>query len=208
MRLIGLHGRKRSGKDTAYQIIKDEYDGLLNVERVGFADKLKLSACRALGFDGTLEECLALCDRLKEDGGKIFTYYDNDQAIPEGFDITGREFLQRYGTEAHRDVFGDSFWIDAVLPDTGLTESALMTAMQARYPDVDVLCVTDVRFQNEAQRILDLGGEIWWIDASYRLGGNQDLHPSERPLDPQFITDHIPNNGTVEEFEQKVRRYA
>ena len=33
--------------------------------------------------------------------------------------MTFREFLQRYGTEAHRDVFGKDFWLEYTLPANG-----------------------------------------------------------------------------------------
>jgi dephospho-CoA kinase len=43
--IIGLNGRMRSGKDTTANILSGLFE---NVERVGFADKLKDSGAAAL----------------------------------------------------------------------------------------------------------------------------------------------------------------
>ena len=99
-----------------------------------------------------------------------------------------REFLQRYGTESHRDVFGHDFWLEHTLPSNG-------------HYNGRKLVVTDLRFANEAQRIKDLGGIIWYID---RLTDREavDPHASET-LD--FRTDiTINNRGTLGELYENV----
>jgi len=152
MKVIGLTGRERVGKGTVAEMMIGhlrEVDCYAKVE--GFADRLKVSAARALGFDGDWDECVALCDWLKVNGevqvlnqtGKLHANLDP---------VSGRRFLQLYGTEAHREVFGDDFWTDAVLPPTFDRE------------DCDVLIVHDVRFPNEAERVRDYpDGEVWEI---------------------------------------------
>lgn len=196
--LIGLHGLAGSGKDTVYDLIKKDYhvpSSGLHVIRDAFADRLKVSAARALGFNGSTQECIDFCNKLKVTG-KIRTTWSGFGA-PE-ISITGREFLQRYGTEAHREVFAYDFWVDAVLPDGSDTQFYGRTDLRAR----DILVVTDVRFENEAQRILDCGGSIWHI---VRDAVNvADDHPSERPLPPEYITLTLDNNGTLEELRKKV----
>jgi len=44
--IIGLHGSKRSGKDTAYEFIKSEYN---HAVRLAFADKIKESLAALFG---------------------------------------------------------------------------------------------------------------------------------------------------------------
>lgn len=180
--LIGLHGKARSGKDTACQFILEwaEQEGR-TARRDAFADRLKLSAARALGFDGTLEECVAFCNVLKENG-QVITVALGENEPPERLVMTGREFLQRYGTEAHRDVFNTDFWVNAAL--SGVPALG------------EIRIFTDVRFPNEAARIRALGGEVWHI---LRPGNTKvDNHASEKPLPVDLIDHTIVNNGTLD----------
>lgn len=214
MRLIGLNGRAGSGKDSAFEQIENASRAQgKTARRVAFADKLKLSAALALGFNPKdAAEAVAICDGLKATG-VIDTAYHNPSHGPAvlGQHISGREYLQRYGTEAHRDVFGTDFWIDALLPRPvmgyrgGDPERMTRNALVARFPDVDVLVVTDVRFENEARRIRALGGEVWYLDADARLGAlPPDAHASERPLPSDCIDTVVYNNCELRAFQRRV----
>lgn len=187
MRLIGLNGFKGSGKDTAYGFIKAAIAPSDSVAyRVAFADKLKYAALLALkvGPDDALE----FADDLKADG---------DIAVGIGgnfaFGITGREYLQGFGV-AGRAIFGVDFWVDQVLPRT-------RAGLEAEYLWVDVLVVTDVRFPNEAERVTELGGEVWQIR---RPGEESDGHESEQRLPDDLVDRVIHNDGTLDEFEVAV----
>jgi hypothetical protein len=188
VRLIGLTGAARAGKDTVAGIIAarlGEVQGLA-VQRQGFADLLKASAARALGFEGTVAECVAFCDRLKV-AGSIF-WRDGAGLNDERGALSGREFLQHYGTEAHRDTFGESFWLDAVLP--------------AGRADCDLLLVPDVRFENEAERVIERAGEVWRV---VRPGvAAVEAHASEAGLPDRLITREIVNDGDLGALRVKV----
>lgn len=201
MHLIGINGFKRSGKGETAKIIERLYAG--NVQGVGFADKLKILGARALGYtDRTDEQCIALMDQWKDtgwlEGGEI-------GGLSPEVAITGRQYLQNLGNEA-RVVFGDSFWIDMVLPTPvptvdGWVEAASSEALALRYPDVDVLCITDLRYPNEAERVLALGGKVWEI---VRPGQESDGHASEIPLPRELVSLTLNNDGTLEDLETKV----
>jgi hypothetical protein len=139
MMLIGLNGKAGSGKDTAFTFINEwaTFHGY-KAERDAFADRLKISAGRALGIhseDGSEE--LAFCNAIKVNS-KISLKWDDGKA--HHHELTGREYLQYYGTEAHRQVFSDDFWINMVLgPER---------------PGVDILVITDVHRQH-AVRLRD-----------------------------------------------------
>jgi len=184
--LIGLNGRLKSGKDTTFEIIKAAYP---IAERISFAEKLKVSAENLLKFD---RETL---DLLKNDD-QIFLTLDQAGssaaprkyvALPE-LKMTMREFLQRYGTESHREVFGTDFWVDMALP--------LDTDHSNR-----ILVVTDMRFPNEVARVVDLGGVTWKIerDSETAFGA----HASEQDVDSS-IDVFIDNNGTLEDLRVAV----
>lgn len=176
-------------------------DGEAVVKGVGFADKLKILGARSLGFlDFTDAECIDYMDRFKEDG---------DIDVLGGFNrsITGREYLQNLGNEG-RKVFGDTFWIDHVLPnpihqDSALWEIEPIKMVEYRYPGVDCLCVTDVRYDNEAERIRDLGGVVWEV---IRPGLKSDGHPSEQPLPRELVDHQILNDGDLRDLEREVER--
>lgn len=210
MRLIGLNGRLHSGKDTAFEFITEaaNEEREQRVTRAAFADRLKMSAAIALGFDPeTVEEAVAICNEIKETGS-IKTAYDkvmdSGNLTMATKRITGREYLQRYGTEAHREVFGTDFWVDALLPSG--ESNFYRERLRERFPETDVLVITDVRFENEAARILELGGEVWHIDADERLGPlPDDAHPSERPLKGYLLTYTVDNNVGLVEYRDAIR---
>jgi hypothetical protein len=107
--------------------------------------------------------------------------------------ITGREYLQNLGNEA-RGVFGENFWIDQVLPNPGERDWSTLNWKDARYPDADILCITDVRYPNEADRIRALGGVVWEV---LRPGVESDGHASEKPLPRHLVNYQIRNVGDI-----------
>lgn len=202
MKVIGLAAnRPGAGKDTVAAMLREELDPGYVVKRQGFADALKLSAALALGHvptgegDDAVQDAVAWCDRLK-DAGTVAAFLDEHGFTPD-VEVSGRRFLQLYGTEAHRDVFGGNFWVDAVLP--------VGPAAKTRHPGVDVLLVPDVRFVNEAERVYQYGGEVWHVFAP---GEADDDHSAETGLPPEVIHRHVLNVGTLDELRRIVRLTA
>jgi Deoxynucleotide monophosphate kinase len=152
--IIGLCGLKGSGKDTvAARLIKD-----YGFERKAFADSLKRSAAALLDIDASEFE------KLKNDSNAfvgLYSYTDNPHFRIK---MSVREYLQRYGTEAHRQVFGWDFWVDQVLPMDGF------------YAERNIV-VTDVRYINEADRIHALQGHVIRV---MRARPPADMHSSEQ----------------------------
>lgn len=197
-RLIGINGFRTSGKDTTFKLIRDSRPNL-RVDRVAFADNLKLLGAKALGFTGTDAELIDIMDEFKE-SGVVDVAYDENGYAPRGTHITGRQYLQNLGANA-RTVFHDSFWVDQVLPNPKMLGWQDVPLLEASYPLSDILCVTDVRYANEAQRVLDLGGEVWEI---VRPGIETDGHSSEQPLPRELVTEVIQNDSTLDVLLQRV----
>lgn len=193
--LIGLHGKAGSGKDTAYELLSGYLD--VRVKRDAFADRLKLSAIRNFKPDCTLEEAYEFCERLKS-SGEISVIFDDEHVA---YSVTGRQFLQHYGTEAHRQVFADDFWVDAVLPDRYDSQRGFG---REDANDWDLLVITDVRFPNEAAAVRAAGGEVWQIVRPELDVGPQDAHLSEVPLNGSYVDRIILNSGTIEYFEDQL----
>lgn len=185
--LIGVNGFKQSGKGTVAKIVSAIYnDGDAVVHEVGFADKLKILAAQTIGFDRPPRDLIALMDEAK-----LSWAFDIRQ--PEGphRSFTGRQFLQQLGTRA-RENFGDDFWVDQVLPVPGKTATGDELRVADRYPGVDCVVFTDLRFPNEAERVRRLGGVVWEV---LRPGLGSDGHASEQKL-PAELVDYTINNAT------------
>lgn len=189
MTLVAFHGKLGSGKDTAGERLATLVD--VPTYRVSFAAPLKQSAAALL--DIPVEDW----ETYKNDPDALITlsvgYGPSGLVDHHGIafeeptvvkQFTAREFLQRYGTEAHRDVFGDNFWVDQ--------------AMAQYHPTPGVYYyVTDCRFLNEAQAVKDRGGIIVRL-----IGANEDTgtHASEVSLPDEFITFFIDNSIRDDDF--------
>lgn len=167
--IIGLNGRMQSGKDTVASMLSRMYG---NVERAAFADKLKDSAAAALKINRAELESLKL-------QGRIDLVWEGCNEVTHS--ITGREYLQYYGTEAHRDIFGDDFWVEQVL-DKPVTDGT-------------ILVVTDMRFPNEITGVLDRGGIAVKIRRT-EADNKPITHPSEQTLPDEQFDYFLDNNGT------------
>jgi hypothetical protein len=171
--LIGISGNRGSGKDTSFSYIEKwaNENNVLAVRRA-FADPLKFSFARIFFSEITLEDAIVWCNKIKENS--VINAGD-------GVAVTGRQALQHYGFEAHRELFGDDFWIDFVLPKEN---------WQEKIGEADICVITDVRLENEAKRIKDLGGVIWKID---RKLDTVDEHATEQGLPTELVDIHIMN---------------
>lgn len=188
--ILGLNGRKGSGKDTVGAYLVERH----GFTRVSFADKLKESAAALFGID------VSLFERLKNDPESrvyLMTDEDSDKYSWEPREcharLSVREFLQRYGTESHRDVFGSDFWIEQALRP--LRESGILLDPSSR------ICITDARFDNELRAIRLHGGTNIRIE---RLVAADDEHASEAEPRADLIDYMIPNFGTIEDLRLKV----
>lgn len=178
MKLIGLSGYARAGKDTAAEALLT-----LGYKRVAFADKLRevLYALNPIVVYGP--DTVRVKDVIDKFG------WDGYKATAYSTEI--RELLQRLGTEAGRRTLWDSIWVDAAFAN--LDENGLYV-------------FTDVRFPNEANAIRERGGEILRITRPGLKPAND--HPSETSLDDYNFDDIIFNIGTVDEFKRDVVNYV
>lgn len=180
--LIGLTGPKQAGKDTVFERASHLLDGVLPVERASFADLLYRSAAASLGVT------VAELQEWKNDpcvGVAVVSLHDDfHELTPEGIGrfkepLTVREYLQRYGTEAHREVFGSDFWVDNL--------------RLADHPGAAVF-VTDVRFENEALAVLKVGGYVVRVVGPDEIENAGDGHASEAGLPDYLIYTTLRNH--------------
>jgi hypothetical protein len=174
--IIGLNGLKSSGKSTAADYLIASYGFV----PVSFAQPLKDSVAALLGI--TLEEI----EEWKNDPeARIIVQRPNGMRSSMDF----RTFLQRYGTEAHRDIpeFGPCIWSD-------------MADEKLQGPGNYV--VADCRFVNECNVIHFNGGKVIRVLRDAAVTG--DEHESEGALPPECIDAELDNNGRIEDLYDRL----
>lgn len=186
--IIGIHGRKKSGKDTVAGFIEEwAQERQLSTHRNWYAWRMKQSGAALLKM--SMDDV----DNFKLHGRVIIELPDENGDL-KTWVITGREFWQRYGTESHRDIFGFDFWVDQLLP--------LDADWWAEFNHADVCVVADVRFENEVLRIKKLGGEVWKVN---RPGVEPDDHSSENLLPDAMMDWVVDNDSDLADLQAKVR---
>lgn len=161
--IIGIGYKLRSGKDSAARVIQD----LIPNSRVWhWADLVKECASAAMGLPS---------DHFKDDLNKIKAYQ-----VGLNETMTGRELLQRVGTECFRNNVNKDFWVTRLL--------SLITSDH----DTKLHIIPDTRFPNEADAIKKRGGYVIRID---RDGLPENDHLSETALDGYKFDCVIDNNN-------------
>lgn len=181
MKLIGLAGYARSGKDTVgTQLIAQGYT------QYSFAGPIRCAASCMFGIP------VRLFEGTNPDRDKVDEFW--------GFSL--REMLQKIGTEGGRELFRQDIWIRRAE-----AEWAKMKRQSERWGEdapppfrPPGMVITDVRFPNEAEWILSEGGVVLNID---RAGvGPQSGHASEKALPQELISVTLYNHGTIEDLHQ------
>lgn len=173
MKLIGLTGYARSGKDTIGSRLVNEHGFV----RVAFADAVRDATYTLnpqLSYDRDVWTVQEIVDQHGWEWCKTH--------VPEI-----RRLLQVMGTEVGRGIFGESSWTDIAVRKIAeyANVESLVVGVTAK------VVVTDVRFANEADLIHDLGGQVWKVERSGF--GPVNAHASE-VLD--FEVDRIVDNNT------------
>jgi hypothetical protein len=143
---------------------------------------------------------VAFADLLKEACGTIFglsrdQLYGSLKETEDPFwGCSPRHILQTVGTECLRKGFSDDVWV-----------RALERKIQQN-PGVDYV-VSDVRFVNEAEMCLRLGGSLYRIErpGHSELTATTAVHASETQLlNFDKWTGIVVNDGTLEDLYEKV----
>jgi hypothetical protein len=185
--LLGLTGKIGCGKTTVESIFQRKF----NFSTYSFAFPLKEIA-KILGF--------------KQE--EVFGTQEQKLAINKFWGISGRKFLQKFGSEVCRD------YLPKVLPSMNFNNKTLWIRLFEKfYADEKNrnVVVSDVRFEDEAKCIKDLKGYIIRIEREDNRGllsddkhKSHNHHKSELEMSsikPHFV---IRNNGSVEDLEKKV----
>jgi hypothetical protein len=226
--IIGINGKIGSGKDTVGSIIQYLTDK--NVKGMSFEDWYAsnvYSVYQATGkweikkFAGKLKEIASLLTGV--DVEKFEDQEFKKLNMPEYWNrlqqsgrskvwvpMTYRKFLQELGTEVMRNGLHTNVWVNALFADYKAEESWLNVQLSEKpelvYPN---WIITDMRFPNEMEAVVEKGGITIRVVRDYALrGGPEDpknIHPSETALDGHIMHYEIINDGTIEDLIEKVK---
>lgn len=184
--ILGIAGKAGSGKDTLAAHFVKKYGYV----RYGFADPLKELLNQRFGW--TLEQWE---NREWKESPQILSELDGRR---HGRYLSPRELAQWLGTEVGRTIGGPDCWVNLMAkrfmegryPHSG---TSLLTADQGFR-----LVIPDVRFENEATRIRDLGGFI--IHLTRPNLPEVSSHVSEAGIQLHIRDRVIFNAGSIEEL--------
>lgn len=189
MKIVGIAGYARSGKDTLGSFLVNEH----GYERRSFAAALKdvLYATNPLaevgpetgGNQKAMRPVVFLVDEYGWDEAKNMS--------PGFYGVRG--LLQRLGTEGGRNVLGQNIWVDTVM-------STLTDPTDGKY------VFTDMRFPNEFLAIVHKGGLALRVVRDEAAPVNP--HISETALDGYEFDGVVDNNGTLDDLRKIARRIA
>lgn len=146
-------------------------------QRTAFADPLKAAVRIKFGLSEWHTDTT--------DGKRTF--------IPE-FGLTVRQILQLEGTEATKPVFGNDFWIRR----WAMTLDALTDR------GFNLVTLTDLRFDEEAEEVLNRGGYVIHLIRPQHDNHIGTCHASEKGIDKSYIDFTVINDGTLEDLQKQL----
>lgn len=175
--IYGITGLAGSGKDTVAEMLKDilEQNGT-NTKRYSLADPLKRGCAELFGIP-------------------LDDFYDRDkkEEVHPLWGKSPRELLIMVGTDHLRDHFDPDIWL----------KRATITVDQNKQEGV-VTIIPDVRFDNEAEFVMNEGGIMIQVMRDEELRDAPTIaHKSEAGVNmtSAFVID---NNGTITDLFNKV----
>jgi len=176
LKVIGINGRYRHGKDTIADILVKERDFV----RFNIGAPLYDMLYR-------LNPPIAVTARPEDRFGSFHEVRVQDIVDAHGWDNAKdwypeiRALLQRMGHEM-RPVMWDSIWID----------KWWRTVREAKATKV---VVPDVRYNVDAHKILQLHGQVWRVERpDYRTPDSvNSKHAGEAGINSEYISQHLVN---------------
>ncbi len=165
--VVGLTGEAGSGKSAAASHLMKTF----GYEPVKFAFPLKVMLRAYYDTQGLLPEEIER--RIEGDLKEEPDPYLNGH--------TPRHAMETLGTEWGRICMGDTFWIDA---------------WRRKALQYSKVVVDDCRFDNEAQAIKDLSGDVIRLKPKKRRRKRSN-HSAEKGVDDSLVDFEIKNDGTL-----------
>lgn len=185
-RIIAVAGQAGAGKDTVGTFLN-----LIGFQRFAFADKVREQALALNPYVGLTRTGMIRLGQVVTEIG-----WTEAKKNPEV-----RRLLQTFATEVIRENFDADIWIKLVQREIESRKTKKVV-------------ITDLRFENEAQWVHEMGGENWIIvrpdaEASMPMTAEAKAHVSERIAIPSGLFDvQIVNDGTLDMLKRTVLKYG
>lgn len=197
--IVGLVGETETGKDSIADIAIQEF----GARRIAFADPIRNCA---LAIDPIIPIVLVDDEGNAEDKVQLVRLSDvvtrigwrEAKKLPEV-----RRLLQRIGTEMGREIIHEDLWINLGL-------KLLVAYNNGSGGELERFVITDVRFQNEADKIREfadlINGQAHFVRVTRPGHGVVNDHDSESSYDQiEPVNFGIDNDGSLEELSVKTR---
>lgn len=186
--LLGITGKKRHGKTTCAQILRDEH-GYIPVALADTLRDLLYIQNPIVPIVNGFERLSPLVDAFGWEGIKDIPVI--------GAEV--RRLLQQTGTEWGRGLIHGTIWIQAL-------EFYLDTKHQGWWKESagPRVVVTDIRFDNEAGWVHANRGKLIEVTRPEYVD-DRDGHASEQGVDPGQVDYHVLNVGTKDELAGQLR---
>jgi hypothetical protein len=206
--IIGISGRARSGKDTAAEVMIKKF----GFKRISFADPLKEICSQVFNIplnyfhdndkkDSPFpvpvlvtEAHLEILASTLANAGCIVTKDHVNELNSKGLGlsfVSPRNMLQTVGTDLCRNIFGNSVWVNIFKNNIGKADGNFI--------------VTDIRFLNERDAIIDLKGFNFLVLRPSQPPIALDSHESELlGVSPEKIHVTIFNDSTVNSLQKDI----
>jgi len=212
--LLGFTGTAGSGKDTCAELLRP-----MGFKSIAFADALRREVAEAYRIDGRM-----LTDRDTKEWpidtlalGRCADFafvravsgaFSNDLGTEEEAQAysdflsaprSPRWVMQQWGTE-YRRTQDATYWLDIVTRWVGTQRRAAMAEGRPA-----LLCITDVRFENEARMVRALGGQVLRVhrpDLAPLAAGTAE-HASEAEIRSNEV---VHNDGDIQHLAAELQR--
>ena len=208
--LLGLTGKAGSGKDTIADMLTNNRAlmfgssiQLLHKEKITWNKKRGFAPIAVKKFGPAYH--LALADPLKLISSQVYNL-NYDQVFGDKKEEknwtgkTNREVMQAVG-HTFRLIHQDTW--------TKLAEQNLQK-LASKFEKVRAFIITDIRYDNEAEMVKRLGGQIWSVvrpslslDTESQAWRN---HPSEGGISKDFVNRQITNDASLNVLYDRVTR--
>ncbi len=172
--IIALTGPAGAGKDTAGSILKQHH----GFATLAFADPLR-DMLRALVRHTPISEA-DIANRVGKEAPQPF--------------IAGaslRHCMQTLGTEWGRNLIDQNLWINIARHRITIGTIGGQS-----------LAITDARFDNEAEMVIAMGGQVWAINRPQATP--VQAHVSEAGISEHLIARHIDNSGSHDHLARQL----
>lgn len=174
MRIIGIIGKRRTGKDTVADYVTTHY----GFEKKKFAAPMKAAMEVLFGFSK---------DQLET---------DLKDEIDDRWGVSPRTLMQSMGTQFLQ------YELQKIIPELGHNYAVKRLFIQDDLPDK--IIISDVRFIHEVDEIKKRGGLLIKLIRDNNKNNNIDAHISEKGVDELPFDQSIENNASLKDLYQKI----